>query len=126
MRIQERRRVLNSVKGQRPTAAEGKILKRYVGELKTELKDKQDKTREKNREIEEGVFTATADPTKKYVPPTKEEVAPFLNFAPLENGSAAYERAAQRYKSAFSKLAGANPLEIEWLSGKDELVRLTD
>ena len=47
--------------------------------------------------------------TKKYVPPTKEEVAPFLNFAPLENGIAAYERAAQRYKSAFSKLAGANP-----------------
>ena len=90
-------------------SASADTVKRYVGELKTELKDKQDKVRERNREIEEGVFTATADPTKKYVPPTKEEVAPFLNFAPLENGIAAYERAAQRYKAVFSKLAGANP-----------------
>ena len=90
-------------------SASADTVKRYVGELRTELKDKQDKAREKNRQIEEGVFTATADPTMKYVLPSKEEVAPFLNFAPLENGIAAYERAAQRYKSAFSKLAGANP-----------------
>ena len=37
-------------------------VKRYVGELKTELKKKQDEVRERNRQIEEGVFTATADP----------------------------------------------------------------
>ena len=90
-------------------AASADTVKRYVGELKTELKEKQDKVRERNREIEEGVFTATADPTKKYVPPPKEPVAPFLNFAPLENGVAAYERAAARYKAAYAKLAEANP-----------------
>jgi N-acetylated-alpha-linked acidic dipeptidase len=84
-------------------------IKRYVGELKTELKEKQDKVRERNREIEEGVFTATADPQKKYVPPPKEEVPPYLNFAPLENGVEAYLRAAKRYKTAFSKLAESNP-----------------
>jgi N-acetylated-alpha-linked acidic dipeptidase len=90
-------------------AASADTVKRYVGELKSELKDKQDKTRERNREIEEGVFTAAADPAKTYVPPAKEQVAPYLNFAPLENGITAYEHAAQRYKSAFSKLAEANP-----------------
>jgi len=84
-------------------------VRRYVGELKTELKDKQDKAKERNREIEEGVYTAMADPQKKYVPPPKEQVPPYLNFAPLENGVAAYERAAKRYKTAFSKLAESNP-----------------
>ena len=90
-------------------SASADTVKRYVGELKTELKEKQDKTREKNRQIEEGVFTAAADPTKKYVPPAKEQMPPFLNFAPLENGMAAYERAAARYKTAYGKLAQANP-----------------
>jgi N-acetylated-alpha-linked acidic dipeptidase len=90
-------------------SASADTVKRYVGELKTELKDKQDKVRERNRQIEEGVFTATADPTKKYVPPAKEQMPPFLNFAPLENGVAAYERAAKRYKTVYSKLADANP-----------------
>ena len=90
-------------------AASADTVKRYVGELKTELKDKQEKVRERNREIEEGVFTATADPTKKSVAPAKQEMPPFLNFAPLENGVAAYERAAKRYKTAFAKLAEANP-----------------
>jgi N-acetylated-alpha-linked acidic dipeptidase len=90
-------------------SASSETVKRYVGELKNELKEKQDKARERNRQIEEGVFTATADPTKKSVPPAKVEVPPFLNFAPLENGSAAYERAAKRYKTAFAKLADAAP-----------------
>ena len=83
-------------------------VKRYVSELKAELKEKQDKVRERNREIEEGVFTATADPQKKYVPPPKEQEPPYLNFAPLENGVEAYSRAARRYKTAFARLADSN------------------
>ena len=90
-------------------SASADTVKRYVGELKAELKEKQDKASERNREIEEGVYTATADPEKKYVPPPKQEIPPYLNFAPLENGVAAYERAAKRYKAAFSKLADSDP-----------------
>ena len=90
-------------------SASADTVKRYVGELKAELKEKQDKVSERNREIEEGVYAATADPEKKYVPPPKQENPPYLNFAPLENGVAAYERAAKRYKAAFSKLADSNP-----------------
>ncbi len=82
-------------------------VKKYVTELKTELKQMQDKTRERNRQIEEGVFTATANPEKKFVPPPKKAVPPFLNFAPLENGAEAYSKAAQHYKQAIAKLNAA-------------------
>ncbi len=90
-------------------SASADTINRYVKELKTELKEKQDKVRERNREIEEGVFTASADPTKTYVPPSKEQVPPYLNFAPLENGVEAYTLAAMRYKQAFMRLAESNP-----------------
>jgi N-acetylated-alpha-linked acidic dipeptidase len=89
-------------------AGSADTIKRYVGELKTELKKKQDEVRERNRQIEEGVFTATADPEKQNVPPPKEAVPPFLNFAPLDNGSEAYERAADRYKKAVANMSGNN------------------
>ena len=79
-------------------------VKRYVNELKKELKQQQDEVRERNREIEEGVFTAIADPDKQYVPPTTQADPPYLNFAPLENGAEAYSRAAQRYRQAVAKL----------------------
>jgi N-acetylated-alpha-linked acidic dipeptidase len=79
-------------------------IKRYVAELKKELKQQQDQARERNRELEEGVFTATADAEKQYVPPPKRPVPPYLNFAPLENGVEAYTRAAQRYHQAVAKL----------------------
>jgi len=86
-------------------SASADIVKRYVNELKAELKEKQDKVKERNRELDEGVYTAMADPQKKYVPPPKEEVPPYLNFAPLENGVEAYLQAAKRYKAACSRLA---------------------
>ncbi len=43
------------------------------------------------------------------MPPPKEEVPPYLNFAPLENGVEAYSRAARRYKAALGRLADGNP-----------------
>src|SRR3974390_2221859 len=79
-------------------------IKRYIAELKKELKQKQDEAREHNRQVEEGVFTATSDPEKQYVPPPKQQVPPYLNFAPLENGTEAYARAAQRYRQAVARL----------------------
>src|SRR5439155_2736479 len=37
-------------------------LRRYVGELQTLLKNKQEEVRERNKQIDEGVFSAIADP----------------------------------------------------------------
>ena len=78
-------------------------INRYLDELKKLLKTKQDETRELNKKIEEGVFTATADPKKTYVPPPPEEVPPHLNFAPLENAADALTQSAQRYHQAVEK-----------------------
>jgi N-acetylated-alpha-linked acidic dipeptidase len=82
-------------------------MHKYVDDLKKLLKTKQDETRELNKEVEEGVFTATADPKKTFVPPKPEEVPPYLNFAPLENATAALTQSAQRYGKALEK-ANAN------------------
>ena len=82
-------------------------MHKYVDDLKKLLKSKQDEARELNKEIEEGVFTATADPKKTFVPPKPEEVPPFLNFAPLENAVDALTQSAQRYGKALEK-ANAN------------------
>jgi N-acetylated-alpha-linked acidic dipeptidase len=82
-------------------------IERYVTELKKILKDKQDEIAEKNTEIDEGVFTATADPTKPYVPPTKEAEPPFLNFAPLDNAVAELKKSAERYDKAMKALVKA-------------------
>src|SRR5271165_2196160 len=79
-------------------------IKRYIVELKKDLKLKQGEARERNREVEEGVFTATSDPDKKYIPPPKQPVPPYLNFAPLENGAEAYARAALRYRQAVARM----------------------
>jgi N-acetylated-alpha-linked acidic dipeptidase len=82
-------------------------MQTYVKELKDLSKKMQDEIRERNKEIDEGVFTATADPKKTYVPPKKEEVPPYQNFAPLENAADAVTRSAADYRKALDH-ANAN------------------
>jgi N-acetylated-alpha-linked acidic dipeptidase len=66
--------------------------------------------RERNRQIEDGVFSATNDPRRPLVAPVAEAVPPALNFAPLENASAALTAAARNYRKALAnastRLAG--------------------
>ncbi len=82
-------------------------IHKYVGEVEKLLKDKQDEVKERNRQIQEGVFTATMDPKEPTVPPKMEEVPPFLNFAPLQNASAVLTRSAERYQKAVVKAQSA-------------------
>jgi N-acetylated-alpha-linked acidic dipeptidase len=79
---------------------------RYVKEVEKLLKEKQDDVRERNREIDDGVFTATADPRETSVPPAKEDLPPYLNFAPLDNALDGLTHAADRYEKAFAKAQG--------------------
>ncbi len=98
----------------------------YVKELKALSQKMQDDIRERNREIEEGVFKATDDPRHPLVAPPAEAVPPHLNFAPLENASEEVARSAAEYRKAFEQananggarlasasLAGVNHLLIE-------------
>jgi len=78
-------------------------IAKYVKDLEKLLKDKQDEITERNLELQEGAFTAAADPRKTYVPPPVKTVPPFMNFAPLKNGIESLKKSAERYQAAFSK-----------------------
>ena len=84
---------------------------KYVDELEKLWKTKSDEIKERNKELEEGVYVATADPKKTSVPPKTEEVPPFLNFAPLRNGLEKLRRSSDHYDSVARKTAlGATSL----------------
>ena len=78
-------------------------ISKFVKELEKLLKDKQDEITEHNLELKEGMFTATSDPHKTYVPPPAKAVPPFMNFAPLKNGVESIKNSAERYQAAFAK-----------------------
>jgi N-acetylated-alpha-linked acidic dipeptidase len=59
--------------------------------------------RERNRQIEEGVFVSVADRRRPLKAPAVEDMPPALNFAPLENAAAALTRAADRYRKALDE-----------------------
>src|SRR5216117_959994 len=81
----------------------GETVGRYVKEVEKLLQEKQDTVRERNRQLDEGVFTATADPRVPSVAPAREELPPYLSFAPLDNAADGLNRAAERYERAFAK-----------------------
>ena len=109
-------------------------MQTYVKELKDLSKKMQDEIRERNKEIDEGVFTATADPKKTEVPPKKEEVPPYQNFAPLENAADAVTRSAAEYRKALehananggTALAAASLSEVNGLLIESERKFITE
>jgi N-acetylated-alpha-linked acidic dipeptidase len=78
-------------------------IRGYVKDLQKSLKNSQDEIRERNRQIEEGVFSAIADPKKTSVPPPVERVPIFMNFAPLENGLEALDKSVNHYQHAMEQ-----------------------
>ena len=79
-------------------------LHTYVEQLKKLLRDKQQAVRERNQELDEGVFTATADPKEQHLmPPLREDPPPYLNFSPLDNAADEITRNAARYQKALDK-----------------------
>jgi N-acetylated-alpha-linked acidic dipeptidase len=86
-------------------------IHRYLTELEKLMKDKQEQITERNKELEEGVFTATADPRETSAPPPREEVPPHLNFAPLENAADRLTHAADRYQKAVQRVSSNGELQ---------------
>jgi N-acetylated-alpha-linked acidic dipeptidase len=79
----------------------------YLRELHNLLKQRQDDVKERNRQINDGVFAAVNDPKRPRPVPKVEAVPPALNFAPLENAAAALVQAADRWQKA---VAGARQM----------------
>jgi N-acetylated-alpha-linked acidic dipeptidase len=100
----------------------------YVDEVKKLLKSEQDEIAEKNKEIDEGVFSATSDPKNPIAAPKREEMPPFLNFAPLENGAAALTAAAKEYQAAVKAVEanGGAGLDAERVDSVNQLLMQTE
>ncbi|MBV8051734.1 MAG: M28 family metallopeptidase [Acidobacteriaceae bacterium] len=81
-------------------------MQKYTKELQKLLADKQEEIRERNQELDEGVFKATFDPRRPTVAPPKEVVPPHLNFAPIQNAVDALTRSAEHYREALSAKQG--------------------
>ena len=77
----------------------------YVSDMarlaETQAKD----IRERNKEIQDGVFAATSDPAAPLAAPRIEALPPHLNFAPLENSLDALDRSTAHYHHAVEKAA---------------------
>jgi N-acetylated-alpha-linked acidic dipeptidase len=93
-------------------------ITKYESELETLLKDKQEEITERNLELKEGVYGATADPTKKFVPPPVEQVPPYMNFTPMKNSIASLKLAADHYGKALAayQAAGSQPVSAAALA----------
>jgi N-acetylated-alpha-linked acidic dipeptidase len=96
--------------------------RKYTDELKKLLKDKQDGVTERNRQIDEGVFSATADPKQTFVAPPREEAPPHLNFAPLENAVERVQRSSEKYQDVLKKVTQDGML-ISGLASLEEVNR---
>ena len=93
-------------------------VRTYMKELEKLLSDKQDEIRERNQELDEGVFKAKNDPRRPKVAPAREEVPPHLNFAPMQNSLEALTHSAERYQKALAqKQASLTDAQTEWLRG---------
>jgi N-acetylated-alpha-linked acidic dipeptidase len=76
-------------------------VQKYTKELEKLVSDKQDEIRERNQQLDEGVFKATFDPRRPTVAPAREEVPP---------------RSAEHYRKALTqKQAGLGDMQTESL-----------
>jgi N-acetylated-alpha-linked acidic dipeptidase len=98
-------------------APQAEAISKYESDLEKLLKDKQDEFTERNLELEEGVFTATSDPHKTYVPPPVELVPPYMNFSPMKNSLELLKKSSEHYSKALAKFkansASASPQALD-------------
>jgi N-acetylated-alpha-linked acidic dipeptidase len=75
----------------------------YIKSLQKLLANKQEEIRERNQELDEGLFKATFDPRHPTVAPAREELPPHMNFAPMQNAFDSLTRSARHYQEALSR-----------------------
>jgi N-acetylated-alpha-linked acidic dipeptidase len=84
-------------------------VRTYEEELQQLLKKKRDEIRERNREIEEGMFAAINDPRRPRVAPKAEPLPPALDFTPLTRGIEVLARRAVAVDEARAAAAKKSP-----------------
>jgi len=81
-------------------------IKRYAEEIQKLTQTQRSEIVERNLQIQEGVFTANADPRRKTLPPAPEAVPPVLDLKPIQEGLAALQRTADLYEQAYGRAFG--------------------
>ena len=100
-------------------------VRMYTKNLEELLTDKQEEIRERNQEVDEGMFKATYDPRRPTVAPVREEVPPHLNFAPMQNAVDSLTRSAKRYQQALAQTQatfGDNAMAAKLVALNRELI----
>src|SRR5580700_8156922 len=82
---------------------QSETIQTYVRGLQSYGVQQQNEIRERNLEIDEGAFSASADPKQKYVSSARQDMPPHLNFAPLQNSADALTHAAEEYRKALAQ-----------------------
>lgn len=78
-------------------------VKTYVSELKTLHNTMASAAIEHNRQVTDSGFMLTNDPRSPMMLPDREALVPPLDFAPLDNATAALTLAAEHYQAAFNQ-----------------------
>jgi N-acetylated-alpha-linked acidic dipeptidase len=90
---------------------------RFVSQLEKLDKTEIDQINWQNKEIQDGIFAASTDPTKTFVPPAVEEVPQPLDFSALDAAVKTLKQSAETYQAAFEKAqqggAAANGESLE-------------
>jgi len=73
-----------------------------VKEVQDLLTAVRDSIEEQNRQVDESTFVAMNDPRHPQVAPAREDVPPFVNFAPLQNGASRLKSATSRFETAYA------------------------
>jgi N-acetylated-alpha-linked acidic dipeptidase len=80
-------------------------VKMYVREVEKFANQQRDEIQERNLQILEGAYEASADPRETWVTPKKENVPPHLNFAPLDNAVESLNRSAAEYQKVLDRVS---------------------
>ncbi len=98
-------------------------LNGYLKEVQDLLKQKQDQVKERDRELEDGVYHAINDPRRPQVAPEREPVPPFINFAPLQNAAEALAKSGEHYNKALSAALQSSPDPAKLTALNDKLLK---
>ncbi|HTS11905.1 MAG TPA: transferrin receptor-like dimerization domain-containing protein [Candidatus Limnocylindrales bacterium] len=75
----------------------------YLKQVKKAADDARQEAIERDKDLDDGLYSAVSDPRHPTVAPPREEVPPHLDFAPLDNAADSLIMAADRYQAALKK-----------------------
>jgi N-acetylated-alpha-linked acidic dipeptidase len=97
---------------------------KYVDEVVKLTTTLREEAEERNRRLDDKMFQAVDDPTQTYwVAPPRLDVAPYLNFAPLQNAVAALKKSTAAYAKAYTAAtSGGRTLPAEKANRLNEIL----